>query len=166
MFEFVLKNMKQTWKTKILTPTSFDCMCYTAFKTKQCWFEFFCTCDTPCKNDCGSSESLPSSLYSMIHPVTLMSSHSCRSLSDSDPAGWRKETAWRGLSLPAGQGPWSSCLSHCQVKKTNSGQKHDILGCELACEWQSLPLMEGKKCKSSPVTSKTRWTRFCTGLRS
>lgn len=105
-------------------------------------------------------------LYSMIHPITFMSSHYCRSLADSDPAGWRKVAAGRGLRLPAGQGPWSSCLSHCQVSKTNSGQKHDTLGCESACEWQSLPLMEGKKCKSSPVTSKTCWTRFRTGLRS
>lgn len=91
-------------------------------------------------------------------------SHSCHLITTGH---WLTQTQQGGgKRLPAGQGPWSSCLSHCQVSKTNSGQKHDTLGCESACEWQSLPLMEGKKCKSSLVTSKTCWTRFRTGLRS
>ncbi|GAA6090465.1 uncharacterized [Tachysurus ichikawai] len=38
-----------------------------------------------------------------------------------------------------------------------------IPACEVACEWQGLPLEGKMKCKSSPVTSQTRWTRFCYG---
>ncbi len=69
-------------------------------------------------------------------------SHSCHLITTGH---WLTQTQQGGgKRLPAGQGPWSSCLSHCQVSKTNSGQKHDTLGCESACEWQSLPLMEGR----------------------
>lgn len=111
-------------------------------------------------------KSLTSFLYSTIHKW-----HSCplitagHRLTQTQQGGGKKQQ-WRICGLPAGQGPRSSCLSRCQVSKNYSGQKHDIQGCESACEWQSLPLMERKKCKSSLVTFKTCWTRFCTALRS
>lgn len=65
-----------------------------------------------------------------------------------------------------GQRPAGCFPSSCQVGTTSFGWQRDTAACEVACEWQGLPVEGKTKCKSSPVTSQTRWTRFCYGKRA
>lgn len=59
-----------------------------------------------------------------------------------------------------GQRPAVFFPRSCQVGTTSFGWQRDTPACEVACEWQGLPLEGKTKCKSSPVTSQTRRTRF------